>query len=159
MSQNPYAPPSASFEAGSPDGTRTDFGFRLGASLFWRVLLLQFLVTIPVLSFIGWPNDFIAFKPSVVCCCAAIVLALSVKFAKPGALFFIWGRRLNLGVAAWRRFNWMAAAYYFALATGNFVLALSVPIETWLTVKMFFPLLSLIAFCAMAPRFLRGVGK
>lgn len=158
MSDNPYAPPSAAFESGQ-ESMRNAFGLRLGASLFWRMLMLQCLLTIPLASIMPWPADFIIWKPTAICSCAAVVLFLGLMISRPGFLFLFWGHRLNLDFAAWRTFNWMATGYYFFMAAGTFALALSVPIGAWIGIKLSFPLLSLITFCAIAPRFLRKFGR
>ena len=158
MSQNPYAPPSASFDNESQKSGRTEFGFRLGASLYWRTLILQSMVVIPVAPLMSSSTDLLVWKPTVMSLCAVLILAFSAMVSKPGVLFVFWGRRLNLPVATWRKFNWMVAGYYLLLGAVNAVFVSSASFEAWMTVKMFVPLLSLVAFCAAAPRFLRKVG-
>ncbi|KRC00562.1 hypothetical protein ASE26_22860 [Duganella sp. Root198D2] len=57
----------------------------------------------------------------------------------------------------WRRFNWLLVAYYIAMAIGNMILVFTASVEAWLQFKLYVPLISLLALCLFAPRFIRSV--
>ncbi|WP_093556267.1 septation protein IspZ [Pseudoduganella namucuonensis] len=154
---NPYAPPAAPQQDTLTPDSRSEFGVGLAASLFWRVFFLQLLAALPVALSMPTSDEFIRLKPTVIYLCLALILVLSMIKRRPGILSLIWGRRLGLAVAAWRKFHWLLFAFYLALAAGNLVLVTTVSASAWVQIKLFVPLIALIAFCVITPRQLRNV--
>lgn len=150
-SPNPYAAPKATLD---DVAERKAYGVRLGASLFWRALLLHLCVGMPIAIAMYSETDLVRFKLTFFYLGIAAFLAVSVFVTRSGAVAFLWGRRLDMPASAWRKFHWLLVAYYVALALLNLVFALMTSVETWLQFKLFVPSLSMIAFYALVPRFL-----
>lgn len=153
--QNPYTPPSSSL-SDTQSKTSPRIGAWAGASLFWRLLVLQLIVAVPVALLIPVSVEFIRLKPSAIYLAMALVLSISAFFSKSGILIHVWGRRLGWEPTCWRRANWIFAACYIAMAIGNVVLIFTTSIEAWIQIKFYVPIFLLIAACLAAPRFMRN---
>src|SRR4051812_18271672 len=108
---NPYAPPAANVEDIVETGLRSDYGFKLSASLYWRILVLQTVIMVAVTLVItffefGDSTAFLMLKPSLFFVVAGIVIASSMRVFRPGILFLIWGHRLHLLPSGWSRLSW-----------------------------------------------------
>lgn len=155
--KNPFSPPQAQVEDVQDHSPRNKFGLRLGASLLWRVLVFHVVAGVPF-AFAMLPMDnVVMWKPTVLFTGLAFLLAVSLLVFRSGALSLLRGHALGLNAASWRKFSWMVCWLYIALAVGNSALVLFAPVAVWLLLKLFVPLLSIIALCAIAPRFLRDV--
>jgi intracellular septation protein A len=154
MSHNPYLPPSTTQFAEVPK-YRTDFGFRLAWSLFWRVLLLQWfgMWAITALRFAGLDDSWL--KPVNVFIASALIQALSLLFTKRGILFFLFGDRIALPAAAWRKFHWLLAAFYGAMAAWSLAVIYLLG-EMSPTIRIAISFASWVLFFAIATRSLRG---
>lgn len=156
---NPYAPPKSHVAdiAGRP--TRPTHGFKLGGSLYWRVLVLQILVGTPLVIWMtttvsGQDATLLMLKPTIVYTLLAGTMAASLQVFRPGLLYFIWGHRLGLLPSAWRRFSWAYCCLYLALAVANVAVGMLAPMAAWVQFKLFVPLLSVPAFCLIFSRYL-----
>lgn len=156
---NPYAPPKSHVADIAVGPTQPTHGFKLGASLFWRVLVLQTLVGMPLVlwmsvSDFGQELRLVTLKPTIVYTLLAGTMAASLQIFRPGLLYFIWGHRLDLLPSEWRRFSWAYCCVYLALAVANVAIALLAPMAAWVQFKLFVPLPSILALCLIFPRFL-----
>ncbi len=157
--QNPYAPPTANVEDILETGLRTDYGLKLSASLYWRVLVLQTVIVVPVAIMItffdlGEGTAFLLLKPTLFFVVAATVIASSTRVFRPGLLFLVWGHRLRLQPSGWSRLSWSLFGFYLLLGVANICVAIAAPLAVWVQYKTYAPFLATIAFCAVAPRFL-----
>lgn len=154
---NPFAPPTSHVEDIKSVGSRASSGFRLSASLLWRVLIVQTILGMPVLallSFAGGPSTetLIKLKPSLIFVVISFGMAVSLALTSRGILFFPWGDRLNLSSAVWRRLGWLFSSLYLALALSNLGVAYFAPLDAWAVYKLFFPLSAIVALCIAASR-------
>ena len=158
---NRYAPP------GSPvadintaeNSVRDDYGLKLSASLFWRVLVLQTVLAMPVviwfaMSDLGESATLLKLKPSLIYIILVAAVGSSLLVFRPGLLFLVWGSRLNLSTSNWRRFSWSYCGLYLVLAITNAVVAVVAPVALWMQFKIFAGFFGVIALCLVAPRFL-----
>jgi intracellular septation protein len=153
--QNPYTPPTSSLSEAKSDASPR-IGLWAGASLLWRVFLLQLLVAIPAALLMPRVDEFIRLKPSVIYFAMTLVLGISALLSKPGILSHFWGNRLGWGAKCWRRAHWLLVAYYLTMAIGNIFLIFTTTIDAWVQIKFYVPIISLIATCLVAPRFMRN---
>ena len=154
---NPFAPPASHVEDIKGVNLQRSSGFRLSASLLWRVLIVQTALGMPavaLLSFADLANTatLIKLKPSLIFVVISVGLAASLALTSRGALFFPWGVRLNLSNVVWRWLTRLFSGLYLALAIANLGVAYSASVETWVVYKLFFPLLAITALCIAAPR-------
>lgn len=152
-SRNPYQSPSTTSFAQTTE-LRTDFGFRLGWSLFWRVFVLQWFGVFAVDALRYVPLDIGQFKQVLICLGLALISALSLLCTKHGALYFLFGDRLRLADSAWRKFHWLLVAYYGAMLAWNLV-AVFVLVDVTAKIKITVSLASWLFFFVIVPRLLR----
>ncbi|XLZ71022.1 septation protein IspZ [Massilia sp. SR12] len=153
--QNPYTPPTSNSTEAQSD-ISPSIGLWAGASLLWRVFLLQLIVAIPVALLMPRGDEFIRLKPSVIYFAMTLVLGISAFFSKPGILSHFWGNRLGWAAKCWRRAHWLLLAYYLTMAIGNIFLIFITTIDVWVQIKFYVPIVSLIATCLAAPQFMRN---
>lgn len=150
--KDPSIPPTANSIESQSDAPRP-IDCWLGASLFWRIFLLQVIVAIPVALLMPVSDEYIRLKPSVIYFAMVFVLVIASLVSKQGILYQLCGVRLGLAAASWRRFNWLLVAYYVAMAIGNMILIFTTSVETWVQIKFYVPIISLVALCFLAPMF------
>jgi intracellular septation protein A len=156
---NPYAPPEAALEDIAESGLRTDYGLKLGASLFWRLMVLQIILMVPValtLSFsdLRQSTAFLTLKPALFFIVVAASVAVSLQLFRPGLPFLVWGHKLGMLPSSWRRFSWALCGLYLLLGVVNTCVAVAAPLTIWLQYKTFGPPLATLIFCAFVPRFI-----
>jgi intracellular septation protein A len=156
---NPVTPPVLHIEDIKSVSPQRSSGLRLSASLFWRVLLVQIALGMSVsvpLSFTDLANTvtLIKLKHSLIFVVISFGLAASLALTSRGAVFFLWGVRLNLSSVVWRWLTWLFSGFYLALAIANLGVAYFASLETWVIYKVFFPFLAITALCIAAPRVL-----
>lgn len=153
MSESPYQPPSAISFLRAPQ-LRTDYGFRLAFSLFWRVILLQCFAVwaVDALRYVHF--DIGRFRHVAICIVLALISSLPLLFTKRGVLFFLFGDRIALAAAAWRKFHWLFAAYYGVMAVWNLGLVYALVIMPR-EIRIAGSLTSLFLFFVIMPRMLR----
>lgn len=151
---NPYSPPSTNQSDRTPK-LRTDFGFRLAWSLFWRVFLLQGFAVWGISAIDLVSVDAGSLKQVTICGALAMVTAMSLLFTRRGALFFLFGDRIALADSAWRKFHWLLVEYYGAMAVWN-VIVRYVLVDVSANIRIAVSLVSLFFFFAIVPRLLRS---
>jgi intracellular septation protein len=156
---NPYAPPEAALEDIGENALRTDYGLKLSASLFWRIIVFQIILVVPValtLSFSGQTESItlLMLKPTLIFIFVAAAVAVSLQLFRPGLPFLLWGHRLGMLPSSWRRFSWALCGLYVLLGIVNTCVAFATPLTVWTQYKTFGPLLAILVFCILAPRFI-----
>lgn len=133
---------------------------KTGLSLFWRVLVVQMVVTLiftllTLSSSIYTDLYFARYKLSMIQTAFAIIVFASLYFSKNGLVFLAWGERLGIEDALWRKFTKTLAVVMLLLACSNLIAIHFLSWEQWLTFKLSVPLLTEILFCLTIPLFLR----
>ena len=85
----------------------------------------------------------------------ACFLFASLACLDRGALFLCFGRLLSDDRSFWRRLTTWTTGFYVIMAALNLLIGKDLSYEAWLRAKMFGPLVALLAFSLMIPRFLR----
>jgi intracellular septation protein A len=158
MSQhNHYAPPTAEVADSAEILQPPKYGLKLSGSLFWRILVLQFVLVMPMTFLLASSElnenlSFLKLKPSLIYASLVAVVAASLLVFRPGVLFLVWGVRLNLPIHSWRRFSWLFCVIYATLALANAAIAVAGTTEAWVQFKAYAPLLGLLVTCLAAPR-------
>ena len=130
---------------------------KLAWAVYWRVfvLLLVFsvLVVLPLKNsaFITEPRFFV-WKPPVLWGSFAALLLLAHAVLPNGLVYVLWGRRLNQGLAFWRKLSFAAAALFVCLAVVSVVVAQTVSFQSWANFKTVAPLAGLLLFSLIVPR-------
>lgn len=133
---------------------RTDFGIRLAFSLFWRVVLLQCFVVWAVDALRYVHVDIGHFRHVAICLALALISFLPLFFMKHGVLFFLFGDRIAISAAAWRKFHRLFGAYYGVMAVWNLA-AVYALVGTSREIRIAGSLISLALFFFVMPRMLR----
>lgn len=126
-------------------------------SVFWRVILLQFLITlIPAVlaSKIVHDVNFILWKPTILWWSLAAVYAIAHFKMKNGLLFFVWGRRLNKLPQFWMGLSLCFIWMYMTLGLINILAAFLLPINIWINFKLVLFFLVLVPIVFVVPGYL-----
>lgn len=112
-------------------------------ALYWRYLFLVLLL-LPGMALLNdsfgvvgmlvntttlWPTAFWGM-------CGLLFILVSLVQSK-GLTYLVWGRRLKLHAAAWRRFNLLLIALFIALALFGWILSLVVSPQVWSLYKLY----------------------
>lgn len=131
--------------------------------ILWRVVVtlivfnLVFLVcwmATPLRPYLYDPQ-FAVWKLTIAYTSFACLLFASLAFLDRGALFLCFGRSLSDDRSFWRRLTAWTAGFYVVVAALNVLVGKNLSFEAWLRAKTFGPLVALLAFSLMIPRFLR----
>lgn len=121
-------------------------------SLFWRTLVVYFLLGIVVLigawmiralgfelpsSEIAATVGFIKLKPTLAYAAFALVLLIAEFGLHVNMVQMIAGQRLNISASSWRKYILGLAILLLALAVLNLVVAATVSVEIWINYKLF----------------------
>lgn len=129
-------------------------GLSLVWGLFWRVVVTQALLgSLFSGAYLVSNETHLIVKASVFFGLLACLHLIAVRLNGRGALWLIWGGRLNLAREVWLRVSMIYAMMYGVLALLNILVAYIFPIQVWLIYKVSVPLLVLVAVSAYAPRF------
>jgi intracellular septation protein len=130
---------------------------KLAWSVLWRlfVLLLLFSLVIAIASSavpsLSDPR-FLPWKPSIVWGAFASLLMLSLLVRPDGAIHLMWGKKLGLASADWRRISWSAALLFGMLAFLNIVFFLTASNDAWTIFRLSAPIAGLILLSLVVPR-------
>jgi intracellular septation protein A len=86
----------------------------------------------------------------------ACLLFASLACLDRGALFLCFGRVLSDDRSFWRSLTKWAAGFYVVMAALNLLIGKNLSYNAWLGAKTFGPLVALLAFSLVIPRFLRA---
>lgn len=125
---NPFAPPKSTVDATIEvlDGVtpRPDTGVRLGASILWRVLALQMVMT----RLLGYlvdqltlfdHNTLLVWWLPISSGLMGAILGGSLWFMRFGLFYLIWGHRLRVSQSFFKRFGRAVCGLYLLLAGIN----------------------------------------
>lgn len=131
--------------------------------ILWRLFVtlivynLVFLVcwmATPLRSYLYDPQ-FSVWKLTTGYASFSCLLFASLACLDRGALFLCFGRSLSDDRSFWRTLTVWTAGFYIVMAALNLLIGKSLSYEAWLRAKTFGPLVALVAFSLMIPRFLR----
>jgi intracellular septation protein A len=125
----------------------------LFVGLLWRTIALQLIVSLAILSLIGVTGadffhryeKYILLKPTLIYGTFAFALLVGWLGLRVNLVRVIWGARLSLSAAQWHRCVVALSALFVGLAVLNLIVAFLVPLEVWVSYKLFG---ALAVFCA-----------
>lgn len=129
---------------------------KLSLSILWRIVVLQLVAGLMLAlclrnSVLAIDPSLITWKPTIGFMIVAIALVVMQVAGKASLVRAVFGARLGLPDAFWRSLSFALALCYLFLALGNIAVVWAAPMQTWIAVKTFAPIVVLLVFVAVVP--------
>lgn len=151
---NPYTPPLARSETPEISTPSPVSGLALSFSLFWRIIVFQFVLLMAVL--LPLKSVGILIPPIYSLIILAACLAISLRLSKLGLFHLVWVRRLNQSPVFVRRFSWALCGAYLLLALVQTTLFYTAPLVAWVKYKSLISFSVILGLCLVAPHLMQG---